>query len=197
MLEIIAATNNEHKVGEIKEIFSDVKIISLKEAGINVDVEENGATFEENALIKARAIYELTHRPVLSDDSGLSVKALGGRPGVFSARYAGVHGDNNANNLKLLSELNEVSDRKAEFVCAVAFICDKGEFTALGRVEGEILHELTGDGGFGYDPLFYSYELKKSFGVASSEEKNKVSHRARALQNLKQVLAENKVILSE
>lgn len=194
MLEIIAATNNEHKVREIKEIFSGVKIISLKEAGIDVDVEETGNTFEENALIKARAIFELTGKPVLSDDSGLSVKALGGRPGVYSARYAGVHGDSKANNNKLLSELKGVSDRSAEFVCAVAFICDKGEFVALGRVEGEILHEESGEGGFGYDPLFYSYELKKSFALALPAEKNRVSHRARALGNLKQILSDNNIL---
>ena len=160
-------------------------------------MDETGSTFKENALLKARAVYEMTGKPTLGDDSGLAVDALGGAPGIYSARYAGPHGDWKANNAKLLDALKDTKDRRAHFVCAVAFICDKYEFVVEGRTEGEILYELTGDQGFGYDPVFYSYDLKKSFGLASADEKNVVSHRARALQNLKQVLAENKVILSE
>lgn len=194
-MEIIAATNNINKIREIKEIFCDAKIISLKEAGIDCDPEETGSTYEENALIKARTIFAIAKRPVLSDDSGLSVRFLGGRPGVYSARYSGVHGDNDANNRKLLAELDGVDDRRAEFVTAVAFVCDKGEYVCEGRVEGEILNEKAGDGGFGYDPLFYSYDLKKSFGVASAEEKNKVSHRGRALRALSLLLKEQGLLV--
>ncbi|MBE5731171.1 MAG: RdgB/HAM1 family non-canonical purine NTP pyrophosphatase [Clostridiales bacterium] len=193
-MEIIAATNNANKIREIKEIFCDAKIISLKEAGIDCDPDETGNTYEENALIKARAIFSIAKKPVLSDDSGLSVNFLGGRPGVYSARYSGVHGDNDANNVKLLSELEGVTDRRAEFVSAVAFVSEKGEFVCEGRVEGEILTEKSGEGGFGYDPLFYSYDLKKSFGVATAEEKNRVSHRGRALRALSSLLKEQGVL---
>ncbi|MCH5164755.1 MAG: RdgB/HAM1 family non-canonical purine NTP pyrophosphatase [Clostridiales bacterium] len=197
MLEILVATNNQGKVKEIKEIFTGAKIVSLKEAGVVSDVDETGSTFKENALLKARAVYEMTGKPTLGDDSGLAVDALGGAPGIYSARYAGPHGDWKANNAKLLDALKGTKDRSAHFVCAVAFICDKGEFVAEGRTEGEILYELTGDKGFGYDPVFYSFDLKKSFGLATAEEKNLISHRARALQNLKQMLVQNNVILSE
>lgn len=188
MKTIIVATNNDHKIKEIKEILDGFDFISLKDMGIEIDIEESGRSFEENALIKARAVYNLVNRPVLSDDSGLAVKALGGKPGIFSARYAGVHGDSNANNTKLLQDLQGVKDRRAEFICAVAFICEKGEFVQTGCVEGEILNEAIGEGGFGYDPLFFSYELNKSFALATKQEKNRVSHRARALYKIKQII---------
>ncbi len=197
MDKIIFATNNEHKVMEIRKILNCNKIISLKEAGIDIDVEETGSTFEENALIKVRTIYELVKMPVLGDDSGLTVDVLDGRPGIYSARYAGVHGDDKANNAKILNELKGVSDRRAEYNCVVAFLCDKGEFISVGKVEGEILHEPSGNQGFGYDPIFYSYELKKSFGNATIDEKNLVSHRARAIIGLKEILLKNKIMLSE
>ncbi|MBR2970528.1 MAG: RdgB/HAM1 family non-canonical purine NTP pyrophosphatase [Clostridia bacterium] len=193
-MEIIAATNNVNKIREIKEIFCDAKIISLNEAGIDCDPDETGISYEENALIKARAIFAIAKKPVLSDDSGLSVRFLGGKPGVYSARYSGVHGDNDANNRKLLAELEGVIDRRAEFVSAVAFVSEEGEFVCEGRVEGEILTEKSGEGGFGYDPLFYSYDLKKSFGVATAEEKNGVSHRGRALRALSALLKERGIL---
>lgn len=193
MDEIIFATNNQNKVKEIKKIFPYTKIISLSEAGIDVDVEETGETFEENALIKARAIYELTRRPTISDDSGLMVDALGGRPGVYSARYAGVHGDSVANNKKLLREMKDIENRTARFVSAVAFVFDGGEFVVTGSTEGEILRELCGENGFGFDPLFYSYDLKKSFGCATLDEKNSVSHRARAFNKMKELLKEKNI----
>ena len=194
-MEIIAATNNVNKLKEIREIFEGVTILSLKDAGIECDPEENGSTFEENALIKARAIFEIAKKPVLSDDSGLIVYALDGAPGIQSARYAGVHGDNDANNEKLLRELCDKVDRRAEFVSVVAFVSSSHCFTATGSVKGEILMQKVGDKGFGYDPLFYSYDISKSFGVASSQEKNSVSHRGRALNNLRKILTENKVLL--
>lgn len=195
MMTVLAATNNAHKLREIREIFSDVNIISLEDAHIHSDAEENGETFTENALIKARTVYNIASMPVLSDDSGICVNALNGAPGVRSARFAGVHGDSAANNKLLLKKLEGVSDRKAQFVCAVAFICDKGEFTAMGTTEGEILLESSGVGGFGYDPLFYSYDLNKSFGEASEIEKNSVSHRARALIALKAELKKSGISL--
>ncbi len=194
MNEFIFATNNQNKVREIKKVFSKFNVVSLAEAGIDIDVEETGETFAENALIKAREIYKFTGRPTISDDSGLMVDALDGRPGVYSARYAGVHGDSAANNKKLLFELKGVTDRKAKFVSAVAFVCDKGEFVVDGSVEGEILLEPKGDGGFGFDPLFYSFELKKSFGEASIDEKNSVSHRARAFRKMRQLLIGENII---
>lgn len=194
MFEIIAATNNLNKLKEIREIFFEAKILSLKDVGISCDPEENGKTFEENALIKARAVYSLIYLPVISDDSGLSVDALNGEPGIHSARYVGIHGDDEANNNKLLNRLKAIKDRRAEFISAVAFICDKGEYVALGKTEGEILTEKAGNEGFGYDPLFYSYDLKKSFGESSAAEKNSVSHRARALFNLKNLLEKNHIL---
>lgn len=194
MYEIILATNNENKVKEINAIFKGVKIVSLKEAGVVSDVEETGKTFEENAFLKARAAYALTGKPSLGDDSGLSVLALGGRPGIYSARYAGVHGDAKANNAKLLAEMKDVTDRRAEFVCAAAFVCEKGEFVFVGKAQGEVLYEEKGTGGFNYDPLFYSYELKKSFGEASAAEKNSVSHRARAMLGLREILIKEGII---
>ncbi|MBR2967981.1 MAG: RdgB/HAM1 family non-canonical purine NTP pyrophosphatase [Clostridia bacterium] len=193
-MEIIAATNNANKLREMREIFDGIKILSLSEAGIECDPEENGSTFEENALIKARAIFEIARKPVLSDDSGLIVNALGGAPGIQSARYAGTHGDNEANNAKLLRELDGKVDRSAEFVSVVAFMSDKCCFTAIGCVKGEILTHKVGEAGFGYDPLFYSHDLKKSFGVATAQEKNSVSHRGRALRNLRKILQENSML---
>lgn len=196
MDKILFATNNAHKVMEVRKIFNSDKIISLKEAGIDIDIEETGSTFEENALIKARTIYDLVKMPVLADDSGLTVNALNGRPGIYSARYAGVHGDDKANNMKLINELKGISDRRAEYNCVVAFICDQGEFISVGKVEGEILLEPSGNEGFGYDPIFFSYELKKSFGNATIDEKNLVSHRFRAIRGLKEILLKNNIILS-
>lgn len=194
MNEIIFASNNSNKVKEVKKLFPNIKIVSLAEAGIDVDIEETGTTFEENSLIKARTIYKLTSRPTLGDDSGLEVDALNGRPGVYSARYAGVHGDNDANNRKLLKEMEGVTDRRARFVSAVSFVYDGGEFVVRGSVEGEILHECTGTEGFGFDPLFYSYELHKAFGCATIDEKNSVSHRARAFGKMKELLIEKNII---
>lgn len=189
MQKLIVASANKGKLREIKELLSDrYDIISMSDAGISVDIEETGETFEENALIKAKAVYALCGCPVISDDSGLVVYALNGEPGVYSARYAGEEHDDEKNNIKLLKNLSGISDRRAKFVSVVAFYDGKREITASGDVEGEILHEKRGSNGFGYDPLFYSTELKKSFGDASAEEKNAVSHRARAFKNLTEKL---------
>lgn len=182
-MKVIAATGNAHKLKEFREIFPDWEIVSEKEAGFSGDVEETGKTFEENALIKARAVCKATGFAALADDSGICVDALGGAPGVYSARYSG--GDDADNRALLLKNLQGVRDRRAHFTSAIAVVFPDGrEVTAQGRTDGEILFAERGTGGFGYDSLFYSYDLKKSFGEASDEEKNSVSHRGRALAAL-------------
>lgn len=193
-MKIIAATNNIGKVREIKSILGElgIEVISQKEAGINLEVEENGKTFSENALIKARAINKITNLPVVADDSGLCVDALNGAPGIYSARYAGENATDEDRINKLLNELKGSCDRSAHFTSAAAFVIDeKTEYVAEGLVFGEILDKPCGNGGFGYDPVFYSPELSKSFGEATPEEKNKISHRYRAFTKLKEILKEN------
>ena len=194
-MKLIVATGNEGKMKEIRMTLADsgIEAVSLKEAGIEIEIEENGTTFEENAIIKAQYIANLTGVPALSDDSGLEVKALGGAPGVYSARYAGEPSDSNKNNEKLLKELKNVSDRTANFTSVIAICFPNGEtITAKGQTFGSILTAPQGNNGFGYDPLFFSNDLNKCFGIATSEEKNAVSHRGRALQNLKNILTVNK-----
>lgn len=192
-MKIIAATGNAGKVREIKAILGDlgIEVISQKEAGIDIDVEETGTTFLENAFIKARAVYEISGLPAIADDSGLCVDALNGAPGVYSARYAGENATDEDRITKLLSELKNTENRSAHFTSAVAFVInDNEEYSAEGHVFGHILRESDGEGGFGYDPVFYSDDLQKSFGTATSEEKNTVSHRYRALMGLKDILKE-------
>lgn len=194
MKRLIIASNNGHKVEEIKEILQDfdLEILSLKEAGIYVDVEEDQETFLGNAHKKAFEIYEALPEEekevtfVLSDDSGLAVDHLDGAPGVYSARYAGEGHDDQANNVKLLSALQGVQEdaRGAKFVSAVVFLGKGVDLRVEGEAKGRILEALYGEGGFGYDPLFYSYDLEKTFGEATAEEKNQVSHRAHALKKL-------------
>lgn len=189
-MKLIIASNNAHKVSEIKAIlgcFYD-EILSLREAEIDIDVVEDADTFEGNALKKAREVFAVADADaVLSDDSGLMVDALGGAPGVYSARYAGEGHDDAANNAKLLDALKDVPGEKrtARFRTSVALI-RRGmpAVTADGSVEGVILHSPQGENGFGYDPLFYYEPLKKSFAQLTPEEKNSVSHRRRALESL-------------
>ncbi|MCY6355803.1 XTP/dITP diphosphatase [Clostridium sp. ZS2-4] len=196
MKKLLVASNNEHKINEIKEILKDfpLKIISLKEAGIDVDVEENGNTFMENAHIKASEIYKLADGcMVVADDSGLTVDILNGEPGVYSARYSGEHGNNKKNNEKLLKNLKGIKfkDRKAKFVCAIELIIDEEKvINVQGEIEGYIVEEERGKDGFGYDPLFYIPELKKTFAEMSSEEKNSISHRGRALKEIQEKVKE-------
>lgn len=196
-MKIIAATSNQGKIAEIKKIFSvpSLEVISMKEAGIDIEIEENGTSFEENALIKARTIASLCDCFVLSDDSGLCTEALNGAPGIYSARYAGENASDEERMEKLLWELSDKNDRRAKFVSAVAFITPDGtEITAHGEVLGKIADKPSGNGGFGYDPIFISDELGKTFGEASSEEKNSISHRARALHNLFNILKEKEIL---
>ena len=184
-LKLVVATGNKNKLREISEIFKDVTVISQKEAGFDVEVEENGATFVDNARLKAHAAAKALNCMALADDSGLCVEALNGAPGVYSARYGGGHGDDQANRNMLLKNMQGIENRKAYFACAMVLAFPSGdEIVAEGRTYGKILEEETGNGGFGYDCLFESDDLKKSFGVATSEEKNAVSHRGRALQQL-------------
>lgn len=189
---LIVATGNKHKLQEIQAIFKDVRVVSAREAGYLGNPEETGVTFEENAIIKARAAAEALNLPALADDSGLCVAALGGAPGIYSARYAGGHGDDKKNREKLLAELGDEKNRAAYFRSAAALCFPQSmggkTVTATGDTHGRILTREEGENGFGYDCLFYSDDLCKSFGVASAEEKNAVSHRFRALTALKEKL---------
>lgn len=185
---IVAASGNAGKIREISEILNDYRVISCKELGFTDDIEETGKTFYDNALIKAETVAKALNMPALADDSGLCVTALSGAPGVYSARYSGT-GTDEGNIDKLLKETENLSDRSAKFVSAVVVYCPDGKIvSAQGETFGEILRARRGNGGFGYDPVFYSYDLKKSFGEASAEEKNSVSHRARALAELRKKL---------
>lgn len=201
MKKLILASNNQKKIKEIKEILQteDIEVLSLKDINLDIDVVEDGNTFEENALKKSREIYkELIKREfnnfiVMSDDSGLSVDYLNGKPGVYSARYAGEHGNDKLNNKKLLENLQGVEneDRKARFICHIALVDSNDKYIGVrGEVEGYILEEERGSSGFGYDPLFFYEPLKKSFAELSSEEKNKISHRGKALNIIKDKIIE-------
>lgn len=184
-MRLVVATGNAHKLREIAEIFTEFEVVSQKEMGFNEEVEENGATFAENALIKARAASKALGCIALADDSGLCVDALNGAPGIFSARYCGYHGDDQANRNKLLEDMRGKENRTAHFNSAVALVYPDGrELVAEGQTYGKILEKETGEGGFGYDCLFFSDDLQKSFGLATAEEKNSVSHRFRSLQKL-------------
>ena len=189
--QLVVATGNAHKLREIAQIFTDYEIVSQKQAGFDEDVEETGKTFAENALIKARAASKALGVIALADDSGLCVEALGGAPGVYSARYCGYHGDDKANRDLLLKNLEGAKNRNAYFESAIALVYPDGrEIVAHGRTHGKILFEEVGENGFGYDCLFFSDDLQKSFAVASAEEKNSVSHRYRALCELKNKVGE-------
>ena len=188
---LVVATGNAHKLREIAEIFTSFEVVSQKQMGFCEEVEETGETFAENALIKARAASKALGCIALADDSGLCVDALGGAPGIYSARYAGSHGDDQANRTKLLQDLINEPNRSAHFTSAVALVYPDGkELLAEGHTYGKILREEQGTGGFGYDPIFESDDLQKSFGLATAEEKNAVSHRFRALQALLKIWRE-------
>ena len=182
-MKLVVASGNAHKLREIAEIFTDFQVCSQKEMGFDEDVEETGVTFAENALIKARAACKALGCMALADDSGLCVDALDGAPGVFSARYCGHHGSDQENRAVLMKNMQEKTNRNAHFTSAIAIVYPDGrELIAEGHTYGKILECETGNGGFGYDCLFFSDDLQKSFGEATAEEKNRVSHRFRALQ---------------
>ena len=184
---LILASNNANKLREIREILGGrfEEIVSLREAGIEHETVEDGETFLDNARKKAREIAALSGCCALADDSGLCVDALGGAPGVYSARFAGVHGDDQANMRLLLEKLQGVENRAAHFTCAIALVRPDGsEVTAEGKFYGEIGTEERGSNGFGYDSLFYVPELGMTNAEMTSEQKNAVSHRALALKEL-------------
>lgn len=196
MKKIILASNNMHKINEIKQVLKEIpiEISSLKDEYINIDVIEDGETFKENAKKKASEIVDFLKRRgdkdfiVMADDSGLEVDYLNGEPGIYSARYAGKHGNDKKNNEKLLENLKGVTkdNREAKFICEIILMdSDKKYLSVKGEVKGIILEELSEEGGFGYDPLFYYEPLKKSFSELAQEDKNKVSHRGIALSKLK------------
>lgn len=194
-VNIIVASGNSHKIEEIKAILSPLgyKIKSMKEAGLGMEIQEDGQTFSENALIKARALATISNEIVIADDSGLEVEILDNAPGIYSARYAGGHGNDKANNLKLLSELKNVPEDKrgARFYCAIAMVYPDGkEIVVGGECKGVIGFEPKGTGGFGYDPLFCIPQLGKTYAQLDQKEKNCISHRSRALDMLKKVLLE-------
>lgn len=190
---IIFATNNEGKMKEVREILADLgmEVLSLKEAGIAIDIEENGTTFEENALIKVNAIKELVDCIVLADDSGLEVDYLNKEPGIYSARYMGENTSYTIKNNKILELLQGVPKEKrtARFVCAIAAVLPSGKvFTTRGTIEGIIGDKIEGENGFGYDPIFYLPEYHCTTAELSMEKKNEVSHRGKALKAMKELL---------
>ena len=200
MKSIILASNNKDKVKEVKEILKGYDIISMKEAGIYVDIEENGTTFEENALIKARAIMKLTGQITMADDSGLEIDYLNKAPGVYSARFMGHDTSYDIKNKALIQKLEGVkgSDRSGRFVCAIA-VCfpDGREIVKRGTMEGLIAEEIKGDNGFGYDPIVYLPEYGRTSGELAPEEKNKISHRGKALALIKEELDKSEELYAE
>jgi XTP/dITP diphosphohydrolase len=196
-MKIVLASRNKKKISELQTLLAQyiegIEILSLDDVGIYGEIEEDGQVFEDNALIKARVAATSGYIGV-GDDSGLEVDALGGAPGVYSARYAGEHGDDEANNDLLLKNLEDKSDRSARFVCCIACVfpekygCEP--IVVRGSVEGEILRERQGNGGFGYDPLFYFPQFGKTLAEVTPEEKNSVSHRGNAIKVFAEKLKE-------
>ncbi len=186
-MKLIIASNNAHKIREIKQILSSRfdEILSLKEAGITHETVEDGTTFLENARKKATEIAEISGCCALADDSGICAHALDGAPGVFSARYSGEHGDDEANNQLLMANLREKSDRTAHYACAIVLAYPDGKTVeAEGEMQGEIIFTPMGQNGFGYDPIFFLPQYGKTAAQISPEEKNRISHRAKALNAL-------------
>ncbi len=192
---IVFATSNEGKMKEVRMILADLgmEILSMKEAGIEADIVEDGRTFEENACIKASAIQKLAGGIVLADDSGLEVDYLGGEPGIYSARYMGEDTSYEIKNQNIIDRLAGArgKERSARFVCAIAAALPDGQIlTTRGVIEGEIGYKSAGEGGFGYDPIFYLPERGMTTAELSPEEKNRISHRGRALREMKEKLKE-------
>jgi XTP/dITP diphosphohydrolase len=197
-VKIVLATRNKNKVEEIREIlkmylgdeiFSQIELLSSADFQIP-EIEEDGKTYEENALKKAREVYKFTKLPSLADDSGIEVEILGGRPGVFSARYAGEGATDEENNKKLLKELENVpiEKRKAKFKCVIAYVDSVEERIFYGETPGKVIFEPLGDGGFGYDPLFLPDGFDLTYAQLPGEVKNRISHRSKALQKFAEFL---------
>ena len=196
MSRIIFATGNEHKMAEIREILKDLgmEILSMKEAGVNPEIVENGKTFEENSLIKARAVHALLPDDVvMADDSGLEIDYLNKEPGIYSARYMGEDTSYDIKNNEILRRMDGVPDEKrtARFVCAIAAVFpDGGEEVTLGVIEGRVAYEIKGEHGFGYDPIFYLPEYGCTTAELPPEKKNEISHRGRGLQQMRKRIEE-------
>jgi XTP/dITP diphosphohydrolase len=193
--KIIFATSNEGKMKEIRMILKDYNIQSMKEAGIDIDIVEDGSTFEENAIIKAKTIMEMTGKVVLADDSGLEVDALDKAPGIYSARFLGKDTSYEIKNNYILDKLKDVpwEKRSARFVCVIACALPEGEiFTTKATIEGFIGYEIKGKNGFGYDPIFWVPEYECTSAELTPEIKNKISHRGKALEKMK-VLLDNRL----
>lgn len=193
--KIVFATSNEGKMREIREILMDLgmEILSIREAGVQVTIVEDGASFEENAVIKAKAVWEKTGGIVLADDSGLEIDWLGGEPGIYSARYMGEHTSYEIKNWNLIHRLDGVEEEKrtARFACVIAAVLPDGRvLTTRGTMEGRIAYKPAGDGGFGYDPILMLPEYGMTPAEISMEEKNKISHRGKALEAMKERLRE-------
>lgn len=187
---IVLASGNKHKIKEIQQMLPDYEIVGYKDLGFDFEIEEDGKTFYENALIKAKTVSEKIDLPALADDSGICVDALNGEPGIYSARYAGDGIDENNNKL-LLKNMQGQKNRKAKFVCCMVYYKPDGTvLTATGETCGEIMDKCYGENGFGYDPLFFSYDLNKCLGIASDKEKNTISHRFRAINEISRKIKE-------
>ena len=189
MEDIVIASTNKGKINDFKVIFPDFNVIGIAEIIEDFDVEETGDTFEANAKLKSEAAAKVLNKRVIADDSGLEVFALGGEPGVYSARYAGTDKDDDANIDKLLTKLGDETDRSAQFVCVIS-MSTPGEETVQfkGNVQGEITLSKIGEHGFGYDPIFYLDDKNKTMAQLSAEEKSEVSHRGKAIEKLRQYL---------
>lgn len=199
MKRMIFATGNENKMVEIREILGDLplEILSMKQAGISADIEENGTSFEENALIKAREVCRLAGEMVLADDSGLEIDYLNGEPGIYSARYMGENTSYREKNKNLMERLEGVPDEKrtARFVCAIAAVFPDGkELVVRGTVEGIIGYEERGENGFGYDPIFYLPKRGLTTAELPPEEKNSISHRGNALRKMKELMEKENLL---
>jgi len=184
-MQLIFATHNRHKLQEIQSALNDAfQIVSLKDMGLNEDIPETGNTITENALLKAHYVYNLYHKPCFADDTVLEIEALNGKPGIYSARYAGENCNFDDNMNKVLSEMHNSSNRRACFTTVIALIINDKQYTFEGKVKGEILSAKRGNQGFGYDPIFQPEGYTISFAEMSTTQKNRISHRAIALEKL-------------
>lgn len=187
-MKLVFATNNQHKLAEVKALIDHFELVSLRDINCEVDIPETATTIEGNAIIKANYVTKQFGLNAFADDSGLEVEALGNAPGVYSARYAGEHGNAEKNMDKLLKDLEGITNRKASFRTVIALNLNNQQYLFEGVCDGEILHEKRGEGGFGYDPIFKPHGFNKSFAELNSEEKNAISHRGMAVLKLVEFL---------
>ena len=184
-MKIIFASNNKGKIREVRKVLGDdFEVYALSDVGFTDEIEENGTSFEENAFIKVRAVAEkFGDYIIIADDSGICANALGGEPGIYSARYCGEHGKDEENNKKLLANLSDKADKSAYYACSIAVRLPSGEeFAVFGRCDGEITENAAGSRGFGYDPIFYLPKFQKTMAQLTDDEKNSISHRGEALR---------------